>query len=435
MNNINSPNIFLIVLDTLREDYATPIIKELSRFGFITYQNTIATAPWTTPSHASMVTGLYPAFHGAHETKEKKDIRIKLEKHEFSFVNTLSDKGYKSFLLSPNIYVSPYFGFRGFNKFIDTSIPRILNEKDVEEFSKIIYKTNTKILPTIKAVLKEKHPRLFFKVFAGYSLKRLRWPKDKGAINTVHHLKDLLAVNSQETPLFVMINLLEVHEPYVKGENVSKLRESNRKGHVPSDRVTRRWQRRYPEQVEYLKDKLIEIMKLLEEFGLFDDSLIIVTSDHGQMLGEHGIIGHGTYLYDELLRVPLAIKYPENRKVIINEQEDTDYISLTKIKPLVIQAVHNDTIDDSILYSPTVFAESYGIPERIRPTNREEQEYVNSLEKYRIAVYTRGEKAIFNVTDWKFEHPKGLSNPEIKRSVIKFLEAVVSSRRLKSTTG
>lgn len=428
MTDTSFPNILLIVLDTLREDYSTPIIRELSRFGFVTYQNAIASAPWTTPSHASMVTGLYPAFHGAHETREKKDIDIKLHKHEFSFVNNLLEKGYQTFLLSPNIYVSPYFGFRGFSKFIDTSIPRVLSEDDVKLFSNIIYRTNKKPLPTLKILLKEKHPELLLKVVLGYGLKRLYWPKDKGATNTINHLKDLLTPNSKKAPLFVMINLLEVHEPYARFENVSELRENNRKGHFPPERIVKRWQRKYPKHVKYLKNKLVDIIKLLREFEMFENSLVIVTSDHGQMLGEHGIIGHGTYLYDELLRVPLAIKYPEDKQVIITEQKDASYISLTKIKPLILQTVESNTIDDSILYSPTVFAESHGIPERVRPTSREEQDYVNSLEKYRIAVYTQGEKAIFNVTDWKFESPQEMYNSEIKRAVIKFLKTIASSK-------
>lgn len=424
MTDISSPNIFLIVLDTLREDYATPILKELSKFGFVTYQNAIAPAPWTTPSHASMVTGLYPAFHGAHETREKKDINIKLHKYEFSFVNTLSEKGYLNFLLSPNIYVSPYFGFHGFNKFIDTSIPRFLSKDNI----KIVYQTNKKLLPTLKALLKEKRLDLLVKMTVGYGLKQLRWPKDKGAINTIHYLKEILALNAKKVPLFIMMNLLEVHEPYARFEKVSELRENNRKGHTPPERVVKQWQDRYPKHVKYLKNKLVDVMKILENFEVFENSLVIVTSDHGQMLGEHGVIGHGTYLYDELLRVPLAIKYPETKRVTITEQEQSRYISLTKIKPLILQTIYSNTIDDLILYSPTVFAESYGIPERIRPTSREEHAHVNSLEKYRIAVYSQGGKAIFNVTDWKFESPPEMHNSEIKRAVIKFLKTVASSK-------
>ena len=145
------------------------------------------------------------------------------------------------------------------------------------------------------------------------------------------------------------------------------------------------------------------------------------------MLGEYGVIGHGTYLYDELLRVPLAIKYPENKKVVITEQRNTNYISLTKIKPLILQTVYSTTIDDSILYSPIVFAESYGIPERIRPMSKEEQEYVNSLEKYKIAVYSNGKKAVFNVADWKFEEYQQ-DNSQIKKAIIRFLKTATVTK-------
>ncbi|MCD6099195.1 MAG: sulfatase-like hydrolase/transferase [Candidatus Marinimicrobia bacterium] len=428
MADINSPNIVIMVLDTLRKDYYEKYLSQtLQKFGFVYYPNAIAPSPWTIPSHASIVTGLYPALHGAHETPEKKDTEIKLHKHELSFINNLSEKGYQNFLLSSNIYVSPYFGFWGFNKFIDTSIPRVLSEDDVKLFSSIIYRTNRRLLPTLKAILKEKEPKLLLKMIVGYGLRHLQWPKDKGATNTVHHLEELLILNTKKAPLFIMMNLLEVHEPYARFENVSELRESNRKGHPPSEKVIKRWQHKYPKQVKYLKNKLVDIIKLLKDFEIFENSIIIVTSDHGQMLGEYGVIGHGTYLYDELLRVPLAIKYPENKKVVITEQRNTNYISLTKIKPLILQTVYSTTIDDSILYSPIVFAESYGIPERIRPMSKEEQEYVNSLEKYKIAVYSNGKKAVFNVADWKFEEYQQ-DNSQIKKAIIRFLKTATVTK-------
>jgi arylsulfatase A-like enzyme len=65
---MRKPNIVIIVLDTLREDHAQGLDRLLD-YGFVKYQNAIAPAPWTLPSHASMFTGLYPSEHGIHEKR------------------------------------------------------------------------------------------------------------------------------------------------------------------------------------------------------------------------------------------------------------------------------------------------------------------------------------------------------------------------------
>ena len=59
---MGDPNVIFIVVDTLRKDYAKPLEKELKELGFISYENTIAPAPWTIPSHASIFTGLYQRY-------------------------------------------------------------------------------------------------------------------------------------------------------------------------------------------------------------------------------------------------------------------------------------------------------------------------------------------------------------------------------------
>jgi len=99
------PNVIFIVVDTLRRDYAKPLEEELKKFEFISYENAIAPASWTTPSHASIFTGLYPALHGAHETKNKKDIEVKFKNRNSILSLRLQDMGYKTYLLSANPYI------------------------------------------------------------------------------------------------------------------------------------------------------------------------------------------------------------------------------------------------------------------------------------------------------------------------------------------
>lgn len=106
------PNVILIVVDTLRDDYSYPLKENLKKFGFISYNNAIAPTSWTIPSHASLFTGLYPPLlHKIHETKHKKnpDIRFDDLPPEITLQHFLGELGYESYLLSANPYISPPF--------------------------------------------------------------------------------------------------------------------------------------------------------------------------------------------------------------------------------------------------------------------------------------------------------------------------------------
>jgi len=89
--------VVVIIVDTLRKDYAKPLENELKCLGFISYDNAITPSPWTTPAHASIFTGLYPTIHGAHETKNRKLYRVRLKKNEDTLPLRLIDLGYETF--------------------------------------------------------------------------------------------------------------------------------------------------------------------------------------------------------------------------------------------------------------------------------------------------------------------------------------------------
>jgi len=123
---MHKPNIVIIVLDTLREDHAQGLDKLLD-YGFVKYQNAIAPAPWTLPSHASMFTGLYPSEHGIHETQERRGeelirySRLRMSTLENNILRKYKDENYNTILISANsIFVTPIAGFEaGHNILID----------------------------------------------------------------------------------------------------------------------------------------------------------------------------------------------------------------------------------------------------------------------------------------------------------------------------
>ena len=169
------PNIILIVIDTLRNDYAKPLEEMLQKEGFIVYENAISTAPWTLPSHASILTGLYPIFHRAHETRKEKMLDVKLVSDNL-LNSKLSEFGYKTYLLSANTSVSPFFGFKGFDYFYDastTSYKSILSEEERKKFMKIsVANTHSKI-KNIKSSIKNDEIKLLSKVVFDYILHKM----------------------------------------------------------------------------------------------------------------------------------------------------------------------------------------------------------------------------------------------------------------------
>jgi len=443
---VDYPNVILIVIDTLREDYAKPLEEMLKKLGFISYKNVIAPASWTVPSHASIFTALYPALHEAHETKEKKHINVKFNKSAKHLLSTqLKDLGYRTYLLTANIFITPKFGFKGFDWYYYTPFfASPFSENERETIKKILTKyAPKKRFELIKAYLNEKQYKLLLKVIAVHLYRTLYnrvmgWPKDKGAKLIKMKLRKL-NINSTE-PNFIFINLMETHDPYLGNERMTI--KDMLLGNVNKSFIEI-WRNKYKEEVEYVTKKIMEILKILKEKKVFENSLIIITSDHGQLLGEHGNkLEHGTFLYDELLRVPLFIRYPEeeNKSIrVVNNVKDK-YISLTRIKPL-IENVINGTFDihniDNCLYSDVAFAESYGLHVYIEAETEIEKKIISNLEKYRIAIYYKGYKGIFNVTDWKFEEIISY-NPAIqvtediikhmKKEIIKFLNTAMIAK-------
>jgi len=413
---MESPNVIFIVVDTLRKDYAKPLEEELKKFGFISYENAIAPASWTTPSHASIFTGLYPALHGAHETKNKKDIKVKLKINNILSLQ-LHNLGYKTYLLSSNPYIRPEYGFVGFDYFYDSLyIPSLslLSTGEKEEIKKLKQKYNPKTkFEFAKVFILDNQYKLLIKVASSYIIAKLylyasatlkSWPKDKGAKNILKATKKFLTTDSDCTPKFIFINLMEVHEPYFLGDDLGgRGFVENLKTNRLDLSLVKKWRKKYLKEVKYITRRILELINILKEKKVFDNSLIIVTSDHGQLLGEHRRISHGTFLYDELLKVPLLMKYPKDSEIDY-VRYDSKYISLVRLKSFILSVIENKLDNDAILYDDIVFAESYGIHQKVGELLKEgEKKNIKQLEKYRIAVYYNNFKSIFNVESWKFE--------------------------------
>jgi arylsulfatase A-like enzyme len=284
------PNVLLIVMDTVRADhlscygYEKPTAPDLERIAAegVLYEQAISPGSWTLPSHATLFTGLYPRDH--HTTAAS----WKLDDSFTTLAEVLAAEGYATAGFSNNPWVSRGTGLtQGFAAFLDMW-------RDDE---------------------------------------RSRGGDD-GAALTNELVLDLLASPGRTAPFFVFINYMEPHLPYappasfegrfvpssVPRAQVEALRgwqtprELGYILRVPGFEATGDQLRilgaLYDGEIAYLDSKVGELVQALESRGILKDTLLIVTSDHGEHLGDHHLMDHKMSVYDALIRVPLIVRYP-----------------------------------------------------------------------------------------------------------------------------
>jgi len=370
------PNIVIVVIDTLRLDAFKKLEakRSLSALGnFQILSNAIAPSSWTLPSHASLFTGLYPSKHGAHETKQVKSLdieRIKLRMP--TFVSMLNSVGYNTYAISANPYVHPVYGFNEFMDFEEETYFTDLFGSIIEVSDKLKqrlakYRNMYGGADLVRLPLKvlSDDPDLFFEaVISGTKnlpaqlLKRTKgklegWPIEKGG----RHIKQVLTRKELKEPYFLFVNLMEAHDPYTSNKKTNFDWATPFLKEKPSPDLVSLWKRLYKKAAGKGYSYAYDIAKLmLDRFG--DEQAIILTSDHGQLFGEHGFYGHGTVLYDEAIQVPFAVLLPKKFKHV----QQHGYLSLVNVRKFVERLIGNDANAMSALFTNRACAESFGVP-------------------------------------------------------------------------
>ncbi|HEC99748.1 MAG TPA: hypothetical protein ENN18_05140 [Proteobacteria bacterium] len=319
MNNSKQPNIIVLILDALRADHVscygyhrntTPNIDRLSEQGTV-FLETIATAPWTVPSVASIFTGLYPSEHGATQEYPR------LDDHVPTLAQILSENGYETIGFSTN----PWF-----NKETNLS-------KGFKEFK--LYSEG-----------KSRKRRLLRKIspFVNFVFKKRGLTEPGCSHDVVDEVIDSLEEirTKKETPFFLYAHFMDPHLPYQPYKKYIKaiLQGSNRKRlkqimnypllkdgivHVRynlgleslKDEALDIFRMAYDAAIRELDDAIGNLTEYLRKSGILDDSVLIIASDHGENIGDHGLMDHQLCLYDTLLKVPLIIVgngFPKNHK-------------------------------------------------------------------------------------------------------------------------
>jgi len=350
----DSPNVLLIVLDTVRADHlslygyhraTTPNLDQLAKRG-IRFEHVRATAPWTLPSHASMFTGRWPHELGV-------EWMTPLRGNFPTLAEYLGSHGYATAGFAANTLFCSY----------DTGIDRgFTHYEDYEVGPLDAARTALVVDVAFKGVfgLAVNYGRSFDAgplrplqvVLLGWILARDRI--SARAIN-LKFLDWLNRRREPRRPFFAFLNYFDAHTPYLPPDGID--RHFGLRPEGPADlEILRLWNERpkqnvtqreatlvhdaYDDCIAYLDDQLGRLFDELERRGMLKNTLVIVTSDHGEQLGEHGFFGHGKSLYAQEVRVPLLIIPPGGMSAGMSVR---DPVSLRDLAATVADVVNEKT--------------------------------------------------------------------------------------------
>ncbi len=301
------PNVFLIVIDTLRADHlsaygydkaTSPHIDALAAQGTL-YEEAISAAPWTLPSHASLFTGLYVRDH--HTSSEHPNLDPSYD----TLAERLARAGYHTGGFSNNVWTNPDSGLeQGFQRF-----------EELWRLQKVRSDGISVDDPTT----------------------------DMGAAKTDDDVLSWIDGLKDDRPFFVFINFFEPHLPYRptkpfdddflpagaspalvrRMRSFYSPREYGYILNVPWMKVSERelgvLRGLYDGEIAYVDSKIGELVDGLRARGLADDTVLVITSDHGEHLGENHMLGHKLSVYEPLLHVPLVLwgpgRIPAGRRI------------------------------------------------------------------------------------------------------------------------
>jgi choline-sulfatase len=295
-------NVILIVVDTLRADhlgfygYDRPTSPELDEWASrgLVFEQALAPSPWTLPTFGSILTGLSPLQHGAgaRYQSEKKWRRSPMSGEVATLPEILRRQGFTTGAIVNNPFLREHFGAaRGF---------------DVYDYE-----------------------------------------KGRQADTVVDLAQEWIAAR-QDRPFFLMVHLIDPHLPYDAPESVA-----GKFGAVSSPSLTTRGRKsiieklsdltgaereaigiRYDEEVAFVDRELGRLLAFLEQQSLWERTLVVLTSDHGEELFDHGGFEHGHSMFQELLRVPLVFWGPG-----VEAGRQALPVSLHDLTPTIVAAV------------------------------------------------------------------------------------------------
>jgi arylsulfatase A-like enzyme len=301
------PNVLLVSIDSLRADHlgsygyardTSPTIDRLAREGVL-FETAISSAPWTIPAHATMLTGLPPEVHGVNSWLHR------LGPEAYSVAEVMQGAGYDTAAFVSGPTVMAQYGFdQGFALFDES-----MAEPDRK--------------------------------------RSARGTTSPGLVALVDGFLERWSGSGRVAPFFVFLHMWDVHYDYAPPAPYDRMFDPDYRGDVTADdfernrRINARMARRdlehvialYDGEIRFTDDHLGRIVARLRGLGVLDDTIVVVTSDHGDEFFEHGWKGHAKTLFDEVIHVPLVIRYPRR---IASGQRVAAQVRLMDIAPTIL---------------------------------------------------------------------------------------------------
>jgi arylsulfatase A-like enzyme len=333
------PNVILIVMDTVRADHmslygyerdTTPNLLRLAQQATV-YTRAMSSSDMTLATHASLFTGMYAKTHAAHYAPPGHPHGRPLAQKFRTLAEILSENGYLTAAVVANhAYLAPYFALhQGFHLYDNRAPVPFLGQTEYYFLRQSLRNALTHF--AVPAVFDQQYRRA--EDINREALAFLDEVKEKG----------------NHEPFFLFLNYMDAHEPYIPPPPFDTLYDRKDQDFTLTEyfrmqkqvmkgerKVTEEEYHHYRSQydggIAYIDHHLGKLIERLQDLSLYDNALLVITSDHGEVFGERGLIGHASSVYQDQVHVPLFVKFPNtNRPRVVEEM-----VSLVDLMPTIL---------------------------------------------------------------------------------------------------
>jgi|GEM_PF-1835465 len=305
-------NVIFVLIDTLRADAlgcygyerpTSPRIDALANAGTL-FEDVSSPAPWTKPSTASVLTGLWPSRHGALKHGSKLRTPDELP----TLAESFREAGFATagFVSNPNVKADFDFD-RGFDEFFDKPVDDSVPNATIRD-------------------------SLFGRLVMAVSRYQFNWKYANDIFAMNRHVEAWLRANKDQD-FFLYVHYIDPHTPYAPP---ARWRREFARSHGGFPLHTQRralvGRDLYDAEVRTSDEGLEDVLDLLDELGIADETLIAITSDHGEEFNEKGMFEHGYSLYQAEVFVPMIFNGPGVRAQRVGTPVSTTQIPATLLE-------------------------------------------------------------------------------------------------------
>jgi arylsulfatase A-like enzyme len=359
-------NVLFVVLDTVRQDHlsvygyddpTTPALESVAD-EFRIFEEAVAPAPWTLPVHASMFTGRYPSEHGA--TQESPYLE-----GATTLAESLGQAGVASSCFSSNAWITPYTnltaGFDAQDNFFQVMPGDFLSGPLAG-----LWKTmnDNERLSAVADRLVELGNAVHERLAAGGG-------GDSKTPSVIDQTIDFVDDHADDGPVFSFCNLMDAHLPYhppepyaeefAPGVDSTAICQNSKAYNAGArDIDDAEWEAirgLYDAEIRHLDAELERLFDHLKATDRWENTMVVVCADHGELHGEHDLYGHEFCIYDPLVNVPLMVKHP----ALEPGRDEETTVELVDLYHTVLDAMGVDPVGDGVALDParSLLAQEY----------------------------------------------------------------------------